>query len=109
MPTYRVLIDDADTGDLVTAASYADAYFDIASSLPLTYKNNVKLVKVKPGEDDLILDQSQSKNSLSAAGDSMIRGIHNHNKHKELRDRPAVTESQNVYSAIEAESIMSKR
>jgi hypothetical protein len=54
MPTYRVVIDGQDTGDYVTASSKLDAYFDIASSMPLTYETKVALEEVtapeaKPG------------------------------------------------------------
>ncbi len=47
MPVYRVFVDDKDTGDYVAASSPQDAYADVATSLPLTYKNVVRLEEVE--------------------------------------------------------------
>lgn len=46
MPTYRVLINQKATGDFVTSASMEDAYFEIASSMPLTYDDTVQFEEV---------------------------------------------------------------
>lgn len=48
MPTtYKVIIDGQETGETVIASNYADAYFDVASTLPLTYHTEVLLVPVE--------------------------------------------------------------
>lgn len=48
MPTtYKVIIDGKETGDSITANNYADAYFEIASTVPLTYQTEVVLVPVE--------------------------------------------------------------
>lgn len=47
MPTYKVLLDGKETRSLVTGATYADAYFDAASRLPLTYDNVVELIEIE--------------------------------------------------------------
>jgi hypothetical protein len=44
MPVYRIIIDGKETGETVIASNYADAYFDVASALPLTYQTTVKLI-----------------------------------------------------------------
>lgn len=51
MPTYKVFLDGKDTGSLVTGSNYADAYFDVASLLPLTYSNIVELKEVDSPEN----------------------------------------------------------
>lgn len=43
MPTYRVYLNEKDTGQFVTASNQNDAYFDVASSTPLTYQDSVYL------------------------------------------------------------------
>ncbi len=48
MPTYKVLLDGKDTGSMVTGTTYEDAYFDVASLLPLTYQNVVELIEIEP-------------------------------------------------------------
>lgn len=52
MPIYRVIIDGRETGEPVIAANYADAYFEVASVLPLTYQTDVKLVAVEQTSDN---------------------------------------------------------
>ena len=52
MTTYRVIIDGQETGENVVASSYADAYFDVASTVPLTYDNKVMLVPIDQNGDD---------------------------------------------------------
>lgn len=46
MPVYRVFINNNDTGDLVTASSPQDAYFDIAAAIPLTYEDHVQVLEI---------------------------------------------------------------
>ena len=46
MPTYRVLINQKATGDYVTSATREDAYFEIASSMALTYEDTVQFEEV---------------------------------------------------------------
>lgn len=46
MPTYRVLINQKATGDYVISPTREDAYFDIASSMALTYEDTVQLEEV---------------------------------------------------------------
>lgn len=46
MPTYRVLINQQATGDYVTSATREDAYFEIASSMALTYEDTVQFEEV---------------------------------------------------------------
>ncbi|WP_312421054.1 hypothetical protein [Anaerospora hongkongensis] len=46
MPTYRVLINQKATGDYVTSGSKEDAYFDVASSMALTYQDSVQFEEV---------------------------------------------------------------
>ncbi|MEG6586556.1 hypothetical protein [Dendrosporobacter sp. 1207_IL3150] len=53
MPTYKVLLDGKDTGNLVTGTNYADAYFDVASLIPLTYKNVVELKELETPDEVL--------------------------------------------------------
>lgn len=48
MPTYRVLINQKATGDYVTSATREDAYFEIASSMALTYEDTVQFEEVNP-------------------------------------------------------------
>ncbi|HWR07936.1 hypothetical protein [Sporomusa sp.] len=52
MTIYRVIIDGQETGEPVIAASYADAYFDVASTMPLTYQTDVKLIAVEQTNDN---------------------------------------------------------
>jgi len=51
MPTYKVFLDGMDTGNLVTGSNYADAYFEVASLLPLTYNNTVELKELDPNDE----------------------------------------------------------
>ncbi|QDR79756.1 hypothetical protein [Sporomusa termitida] len=51
MPVYRVIIDGRETGESVIAGNYADAYFEVASTMPLTYQTDVKLVAVEQAQD----------------------------------------------------------
>jgi hypothetical protein len=53
MPAYRVFLDGIDTGDTVIAETFTDAYFDVASTRPLPYRNEVRLLEVKSPEDRL--------------------------------------------------------
>ncbi|VBB06498.1 Hypothetical protein LUCI_1731 [Lucifera butyrica] len=46
MPVYRVYLDGQDTGNFVTGSTYADAYFNVASTVPLTYENDVQLKEI---------------------------------------------------------------
>jgi len=48
MPTYRVFIDDQETGNYVSGDSFASAYFDVASVFPLSYQNKVRLEEIDP-------------------------------------------------------------
>lgn len=43
MVRYRIFLDGLDTGRTVRASNYEDAYFDAASTLALTYQNNLEL------------------------------------------------------------------
>ncbi|HWR42688.1 hypothetical protein [Sporomusa sp.] len=52
MPIYRVIIDGQETGEPIIASSYADAYFDVASTMPLTYQTDVTLVAVEQTGDN---------------------------------------------------------
>lgn len=75
MPTtYKVLIDGQDTGETVIASNYADAYFDVASTVPLTYHTDVKLVPIEASPNQ------------------------HHQNH--LQDEPAVTQNQNVFDNL---------
>lgn len=47
MPIYRVFIDGVDIGEEVKGNTFADAYFDVASSHPITYKNDIVLKEVE--------------------------------------------------------------
>lgn len=54
MPMYRVIINDQDIGDYITATSIEDAYADVATTLPLRYDDSVQITEVesplaKPG------------------------------------------------------------
>ncbi len=51
MPIYRVIINGQETGEPVIASTYEDAYFDVASTMPLTYQTDVKLIAVEPIND----------------------------------------------------------
>lgn len=53
MPAYRVFLDGIDTGDTVIAETFTDAYFDVASTRPLPYQNEVRLMEVESPEDRL--------------------------------------------------------
>jgi hypothetical protein len=53
MPTYRVFIDNIDTGDTVTAKDFNDAYFDVASTRPLSYQNEVRLMEINSSDHRL--------------------------------------------------------
>ena len=46
MPVYRVFINNKDIGDLVTASSPQDAYFDISAAIPLSYHDHVQVQEV---------------------------------------------------------------
>ncbi|WP_371380820.1 hypothetical protein [Sporomusa aerivorans] len=46
MTTYKVIINGRETGETVTAGSYEDAYFDVASTVTLTYDTTVDLIPV---------------------------------------------------------------
>lgn len=46
MPTYRVLINQKATGDYIISATREDAYFEIASSMALTYEDTVQFEEV---------------------------------------------------------------
>lgn len=48
MPTFRVFIDEQAIAHYVTSSSYADAYFDVASTFPLTYHTSVRLEEIDP-------------------------------------------------------------
>lgn len=68
MPVYRVFIDETDTGEFVTASSPQDAYFDVATALPLKYENTVRLERVnlpdeRPGYPEGILSIAAVTNS----------------------------------------------
>lgn len=75
MITYRVIIDGQEKKEHVIASNYADAYFDVASTMPLTYQTEVELVPVEQGD-----------------------AIHPVPRH--LQDIPAVTQNQNVYDTL---------
>ena len=51
MPIYRVIINGRETGEPVIANTYEDAYFEVASTMPLTYQTDVKLIAVEPTND----------------------------------------------------------
>jgi hypothetical protein len=53
MPAYRVYIDGIDTGNTVIAETFVDAYFDVASTQTLPYRNEVRLMEVNSPEDRL--------------------------------------------------------
>ena len=53
MPEYRVFIDGIDTGDTVMAKTFTDAYFGVASTGPLPFRNEVQLMEVESPEDRL--------------------------------------------------------
>ncbi len=57
LTTYRVIIDGIDTGNTVTGGSYADAYFDVASTVALTYQNEVVLEKVESAMSNIYQNQ----------------------------------------------------
>jgi hypothetical protein len=48
MPTYRIIINGVPTEDLVTGATYMDAYFSAEQSVPQAYKKDFKLEKEEP-------------------------------------------------------------
>ncbi|SMD00912.1 hypothetical protein [Sporomusa malonica] len=75
MTTYRVIIDGQEKREHIVASNYADAYFDVASTMPLTYQTDVKLVPVEEGD-----------------------GIHS--VHQHLHDIPGVKQNQNVYDSL---------
>lgn len=50
MPTYRVIIDGQEAEQTIIASSYEDAYFDVASTTPLTYQTNVELVPISEND-----------------------------------------------------------
>jgi hypothetical protein len=50
MTKYRVIIDGQEKRDPVIASNYVDAYFDVASTMPLTYQTDVKLVPIEPND-----------------------------------------------------------
>ena len=47
MARYRIFLDGLDTGRTVRAGNYEDAYFDAASTLTLTYQNNLELKEME--------------------------------------------------------------
>lgn len=47
MPTYRIIINGEPTENLVTGATYMDAYFSAQQSVPPIYKKDFKLEKVE--------------------------------------------------------------
>lgn len=54
MPMYRVVINNEDMSDYITATSLEDAYADVATTLPLRYDDSVQITEVesplaKPG------------------------------------------------------------
>lgn len=49
MARYRIFLDGLDTGRTVSAGNYEDAYFDAASTLALTYQNNLELKEMEAG------------------------------------------------------------
>ncbi|WP_371368165.1 hypothetical protein SRRS_18440 [Sporomusa rhizae] len=71
---YKVFIDGQDTGETVIASNYADAYFDVASTIPLTYHTDVKLVPLEAPPE--------------------------HHHPVQLQDQPAITQNQNVYDNL---------
>ena len=62
MPFYRVIINNQDIGEYITATSIEDAYADIATSVPLRYDDQVQIIEMPapqtktdfPAEDDTI-------------------------------------------------------
>jgi hypothetical protein len=56
MPTYRVVIDGQETENFVTGTDYAAAYFDVASTFPLTYQTTVRLEEISPNLQELKFD-----------------------------------------------------
>ena len=54
MPMYRVVINEQDMGDYITATSIEDAYADVATTLPLRYDDSIQIIEMesplaKPG------------------------------------------------------------
>lgn len=71
MPMYRVLINNQPVGDYITASSPQDAYFDVASTVPLKYTDTVQFEEIKEAslaismlEQDLRLGGSEKPNGL---------------------------------------------
>lgn len=47
MPLYRIIINNKPIDEYVTGSTPQDAYFDVASSLPLTYQDTIEFEEVK--------------------------------------------------------------
>jgi hypothetical protein len=62
MPLYRVIINNQDIGEYVTATSSEDAYTDIATSIPLRYDDQVQIIE---------MPAPQAKTNLSAGDDTI--------------------------------------
>lgn len=50
MPTFRIIINGEPTKDLVTGATYIDAYFLAVKTVPHAYRNDFKLVEEEKGK-----------------------------------------------------------
>lgn len=67
MPLYRVIINNQDMDEYVTATSIEDAYADIATSVPLRYDDQVQIIE---------MPAPQAKTDLPAGVDTTQSSTH---------------------------------
>lgn len=67
MPLYRVIINNQDVDEYVTATSIEDAYADIATSVPLRYDDQVQIIE---------MPAPQAKTDLPAGVDTIQASAH---------------------------------
>ncbi|MDU2065793.1 MAG: hypothetical protein E6713_13285 [Sporomusaceae bacterium] len=53
MPIYRIFIDGIETGTTVDASDYVNAYFNVASSQPIPYRNEISLVEITDQTEEI--------------------------------------------------------
>lgn len=69
MPLYRIIINNKPMNEYITGSNPQDAYFDVASSIPLTYEDKVEFEEVEAKSPD---DWLPGRNTINQSTVSIL-------------------------------------
>jgi len=69
MPLYRIIVNNKPIDEYVTGSNPQDAYFDVASSIPLTYEDTIEFEEVPTNSN---LNSFAGRNTINASTASIL-------------------------------------